>query len=97
MSIAKGNLDIIKKHSDDWHMIFKKTLNSAVLYTNDGIFLLRDFKLENNKLFYNNIMSSVNTELYNKLKDTDFIEIIDKNKIKIINEELKDVGIMLFT
>lgn len=96
VEIAEKNLEVIKKYSSDWHLIFKGILNSAVLYTNDGIFLLRDFKLENNKLLFNNVMSTANNELYGKLKTIDFVEVVDKNKVKIGNEELRDIGVMIF-
>ena len=97
IKIAENNLEIIKKYSNEWHFIFKSMLNSAVLYTEHGIFLLRDFKLKDDKLFYNNIMGSVNNGLYDKLRNNDFIEIIDKNKVKIGAEELGNVGVMVFS
>ncbi len=96
MKIAEKNLKIIKKYSNEWGLIVEGILRSSVLYTRDCVFLLRDFKLDNNKLFYKNIMSNVSNELYRKLKDADFIEIIDKNRIKIGDEEIKDIGVMVF-
>ena len=97
IKIAEKSLDIIKKHSNEWYTIFKGILNSAVLYTDDGVFLLRGFKLDGNRLFYSNIMSNMNNELYKKLKNNNFIEIVDKNEVRISNEKLKNIGIVIFT
>lgn len=96
IKIAEKNLGVIKKCSNEWHDIFKGILNSAVLYTENGVFLLREFKLENNKLFFNNIMASTNNELYEKLKKANFIEIIDKNSVLLCGEKIKNVGVMVF-
>ena len=41
-------------------------------------------------------MSTANNELYEKLKTVDFVEVVDKNKVKIGDEELRDIGVMVF-
>ncbi len=97
IKIAKNNLKIIEKHSKDISRIFEGMLRSAVLYTEDeGIFVLREFKLENDYLSYNSIMSEANNETYKKLKQAEKIEIIDKNTINIHNDKMKNIGIMVF-
>ena len=95
--MKENNLRIIEKHSKEIAEIFIGMLKSAVLYTdNQGIFLLREFRLENNILFYNKIMSHTNNLLYEKLKNSDSIEVIDNNNIRISNKKIGNTGIMVF-
>lgn len=97
ISIAKRNLRIIKKHSAEISKIFEGMLKSAVLYTEDrGAFLLRDFKLEGNKLSYDKIMSHADNVLYQELKDSKHIEIVDKNTVNIRDKNIDNVGVMIF-
>jgi len=72
-------------------------LKGPVLYTeNEGIFQLRDYKLNGNKLKFNKIKSTINNELLNLLNQNKEIEIIGNNEIKIKNNVLKEAGFMLF-
>lgn len=97
ISIAKRNLSIIKKHSAEISKIFEGMLKSAVLYTEDrGAFLLRGFKLEGNKLFYDKIMSHADNVLYQELKDSKHIEIVNKNTVNIRDKNIDNVGVMVF-
>jgi len=97
ITIANKNLECIKKHSAEISKVIEGMLKGAVIYTQKReLFLLRNFNIEKNKLFYNNIISNTNNELAVKLKQNKAIEIINKNSIKIGNEELKDIGFMVF-
>jgi hypothetical protein len=96
--IAKNNLQCIKKYSEDLANKFETMLKSPILYTeNKGIFLFRDYKLNNNILEFNEIKSTINNELLKLLNNEEKIEIIEKNKIKINNKIIEDAGFMLFT
>ncbi len=98
IKIAKNNFEIIKKYSMETANKFKDTLKSAVLYTeNNGIFMLRDYNINNNEIKFNEIISTINNELCNKLNQNKKIAIISKNKIIINNEILENIGFMVFT
>lgn len=95
--MAKKHLICVEKHSRELSLIFQGMLKGAVIYTeNSGVFLLRKFKLDNNKVSYGGIMATANNEFYSKLKKNDEIDVIGKNHIKIDNEEFKDIGFMVF-
>ena len=95
--IAKNNLNIIKKYSKKYFNIMDDMLKGAVIYTEDkGVFLLKDIKMNNN-LFYKEVISSTNNDIYNILKDSPNLKIINKNNIKINNKELNDIGFMAFS
>lgn len=97
ITTAKNNLECIKKHSAEIGKVIEGMLKGAVIYTKRReLFLLRNFNIEKNKLFYNSIVSSTNNELAVKLKQNKAIEIINKNSIKIEDKELKNIGFMIF-
>ncbi|MFH0874304.1 MAG: DUF483 domain-containing protein [archaeon] len=98
IEIAKANLECIRNHSHELANKFEAMLKSPVLYTeNNGIFILKDYKLDNHILKFNNVLSTENNELLNLLNKSKEIEIIDKNNIKLGNTIIKDIGVMLFT
>jgi len=98
IGIAKKNLEIIRKRSEEFSKIFEGMLKCAILYTKDkGIFMLRDQVLEKNKLRFSNIYGSSNNILYNQLKTNNELSIINKNHIRIGRTEFKNLGIMVFS
>lgn len=98
ISMAKKNLETIKKYSLELAKKFENELKSAVLYTeSNGIFAFRDYKLQNNILQYNEIISTMDNRLFNQLKQNKKIEIINKNMVKIGNRILGNIGFMVFT
>jgi hypothetical protein len=58
--------------------------------------MFKDYKLNNNILEFNEIKSTINNKFLELLNKNKKIEIIDKNKIKLKNEIIEDVGFMLF-
>ncbi|MEK6949596.1 MAG: hypothetical protein AABX34_05205, partial [Nanoarchaeota archaeon] len=98
IKIAKSNLQCIKKYSEDLANKFEIALKSPLLYTeNNGVFVFNDYKLNNNILEFNEVKSTVNNELLNLLNKSKKIEIIDKNKIKINDKTIEDIGFMMFS
>ncbi len=98
IELAKKHLEIIKKHNKQTAETIKDVLKAAVLYTEtNGIFLLRQTSLQNNRLYYKGTMGTKNNQLYQSLKNTDYIEIINKNRIRLNNLEIKNIGLMLFS
>lgn len=97
IKIAKNNLKIIEKYSRRYHNLISDMLKGAVIYTEDnGVFLLKDIKVNNNKLFYKRIIGP-NNPTHNLLKSSPNLEIINKNIIKINNKELTNLGFILFS
>jgi len=98
IKIAKNNLECIKKYSNELANKFEAMLKSAVLYTeNNGVFMLRDYKLESSILKFNEVKSTISNELFGLLNKNKRIEIINKNEIKIDGRIINDIGFMLFS
>lgn len=97
IKIAKDNLKLIEKYSEEYAAIIKGMLKGGVVYSWDkGIFLLRGIKLKQNKLFYDIVMTLSNNDIYNLLKNSPYLKIINKDKIKIGDNVLKKAGFMIF-
>jgi len=97
IEIAKTNLQYIKKYSDELSIKFETMLKSPVLYTeNNGIFIFKDYKLNNKILEFHQVNSTINNNLLDLLNKNKRIEIIDKNKIKLGKEIIRNIGIMIF-
>jgi len=98
ISIAKKNLEAIRKHYPELADKFESMLKSAVLYTEkEGIFIFLGHKFKDGKLSYGDVISTANNELLAKLKENNRIEIINKSKIKVNETVLEDAGFMIFT
>ncbi|MBW2984652.1 DUF483 domain-containing protein [Candidatus Woesearchaeota archaeon] len=97
---AKKHLELLKNLSPELGEITAGMLKGVVIYTDKkGIFLLRDYKIKGNEIEYGGVMSSVNNEIYDSLKRSKKMRIIDKNHIKTDKSELKgpDIGILIFS
>ncbi len=107
INIAKKNLECIRQNSPELADEFEEMLKCAVLYTeHEGVFLLKGLELSNKewsntktnneKLIFNNIKSTIKNDIFSLLNKNKEICIIDKNKIKIENEIIDNVGFMIF-
>lgn len=97
IEIAKKNLETLKQYDAIMAENYENTLKCAVLYTeNDGIFSLRNPHLNGNILEYGEIIPTIKNELFNELKNNKSIEIISKNKVKLNNRIIGNVGLMAF-
>jgi len=77
INIAKKNLECIEKYSKELANKFETMLQGPVLYTeNNGVFSFRDYRLNNNILKFNNVLSTENNELLKLLNENKEIEII---------------------
>jgi len=97
IELAKRNLEVIRKHDEETVKIIEGMLKGAVLYTGNGVYLLRQPFLEHNKLFYKGVMGSKNKQLYESLKNAEYVEIVKNNRIILDGLMMKNVGIMLFS
>ena len=97
IKIAKINLECIKNDSIDLATIFETMLKGPVLYTEkDGIFLFKNHRFNKGILGFDNVISTASSELLTILNNNKTIGIIDKNKIKLDNKIIEDVGFMVF-
>jgi hypothetical protein len=97
IKIAKNNLEVIKKYSKELADKFVVMLKSAVLYTeNDGVFVFKNHKLNDNILTFNGIKSTINNNLFNDLNNNKKLGIVDKNKIELNGKLIENVGLMVF-
>ncbi len=97
IELAKKHLEIIEKHDIEAAEIIKGMLKGAIVYTEtNGVFLLREIKLEHNRLYYKGVMGSLNNQLSESLKNAEYIEVLGKDRIRLDNLEIKNIGVMLF-
>ena len=100
IKIAKNNLNMVKKHSEQLSAIFSGILQGVVIYTsNRGIFLLRNYEKINNKIIYGNVLTTAKNKLFYLLSSGKKLEAIDKNNFIIAGETIggKDFGVMVFS
>jgi len=95
--LAKNNLKCINNISKEIANRFEDMLKNPVVYTEkQGIFILKNFVLKDNILEFKDISSTENNELLELLTKNKKIKIIDKNKIKIKDDVLEEIGFILF-
>ena len=99
IEIAKNNLKIIQKYSEQLATMFSGILQSVVIYTNsEGIFLLRKYEKINNEIVYSDVLSTTKNKLYYLLSSNKKLKIIDKNDFIVndISVEEDKYGIIVF-
>lgn len=99
-TIAKDNLKIIKKYSQQLAAVFAGILQGVVIYTmEEGIFLLRKYEKIGNELIYGDVLTTAKSKLYFLLSSNKKLKIIGKNNFiaSDINIKGKWYGIMIFT
>ena len=99
IEIARNNLKIIKKHSEQLAAVFSGILHVAVIYTaEEGIFLLRKYEKIGNKIIYGDVLTTAKNKLYYLISSNKELEIIGKNNF-VINETAingEKYGVMAF-
>jgi len=96
---AESRLKIAEEYSIQYEAILRKMLKEPIIYTeNYGIFMLRDAKLKDSKLTYSGIMATKENKLTSLLRNNNKLKIINKNHIKVGNQEIKtkNMGFMFF-
>ncbi|MFH2028177.1 MAG: hypothetical protein ABIJ08_03495 [Nanoarchaeota archaeon] len=99
IDIAKNNLKVIEKNSEEYSAILRGMLKGGIIYTeNYGVFLLRNAKIRDNMIYYESVMGSQNNKMSVLLKSNSQIKIIDKNHIKVEKQDIhtKNIGFMYF-
>ncbi|MBI2139423.1 hypothetical protein HYU14_00750 [Candidatus Woesearchaeota archaeon] len=96
--IAAKNLALIKKDDAQCAAEIEEKLKSAVIYTqSQGVFLLRNPELKENRLYYKGLIGTKDNQFCQTLRCSDFIVVHDKNRINIQGLEMKGVGAMVFS
>ena len=99
VEIAKNNLKIIKKHSQQLAAMFSGILQSIVIYTiNEGIFLLQKYKKINDEIIYSDVLTTTKSKLYFLLSSSRKLRVIDKNNFVVDDVDIKgeNYGVMVF-
>ena len=99
IEIAKGNLDIIKKHSAKIAGLFTGILQSVAIYTmEEGIFLLRKYEKIDGRIIYGDVLTTSKSKLYYLIASNKELKIVDKNNFVVndINIKGKGYGVMVF-
>lgn len=99
IEIAKNNLKIIQKHSNQLAVMFSGILQGVVIYTMDeGIFLLRKYEKIGDEIIYGDVLTTTKSKLYYLLSSNKKLKIINKNSFFVNNVKIegKDSGIMVF-
>ena len=98
--IAKNNLKIIKKYSEEISSLFSSILQSAVIYTmKEGIFILRKYEKIGDRVIYGDILTTTRDKLYYLISSNKELTVMGKNRFLISDVEIsgKEYGFMAFT
>ena len=99
IDIAKKNLDIMQKYSEQLAVLFSGILQGVVVYTHEeGIFLLRKYEKADNEIIYGDVLTTAKSKLYYLLSSSKKLQIIDKNSFiaSDVKIEGSQYGIMVF-
>lgn len=97
--IAKNNLKIIQKHSEQLAAVFTGILHSVVIYTmEEGIFILRKYEKINDMIIYGDVLTTSKSKLYYLLSSNKELEILGKNSFLVngVKIEGNSYGAMVF-
>ncbi|MBI1935797.1 hypothetical protein HYS31_05135 [Candidatus Woesearchaeota archaeon] len=97
--MAKKNLDVIQRHSNEISALVADILKSAVIYTaEEGIFLLRKYEKTGNEIEYSNVLTTTKSKLYYLLSSNKNLKVVGKNNFMVNDIEIrgKQFGIMAF-
>ncbi|MBU0614762.1 MAG: hypothetical protein KJ601_01595 [Nanoarchaeota archaeon] len=94
--LAKKYLSVIEKNSSRHAALIRKNLLGAAIHTPIGSYALANPKLIGDEIFYDSVKPNEDNNLARLLSNLGSIKVMDKNTIKINNELLKNVNVMLF-
>ena len=97
--MADNYLKILEKTNKSISKAFVDTLKCGVLYTEtDGVFLLRDYKIEQNNFLFRSAVGTKINRIYRLLASSRKVKVFGKNSVEIneIRIEGNDVGFMIF-
>jgi len=100
IEIAKNNLRIIKKHSEQLAGMFLGILRSVAIYTNNkGILLLRKYEKIGDEIIYGDVLTTAKSKLYYLIASNKELKIVDKNNFVINDVNIKgdSYGIVVFS
>ena len=97
IKLSQQYLKIIEKNSTHISSFFQRMLKNVVIYTKQGVFLLNDYQIINKEIHFKNVHSTIKNQFYNVLDFNKKIEVLDKKKIRINNNDIEEIGVMIFT
>ena len=98
IEIAKRNLKLIRLLSPELHKTFEGILKSAVIYTESGVFVFRNYKINVTELQYTEVLGNVNNKLFNLINSHKNISIKGKNYFIVGDVHIKgsEIGILVY-
>lgn len=99
IELAKNNLKIIKKYSEQLAAVFTSILQGVVIYTmNEGVFLLRKYDKIDDRIIYGDVSTTTKNKLYYLLSSNKELRIINKNNFVVNDADIKgkNYGIIMF-
>src|SRR3989338_2615626 len=100
IEIAKNNLKIIKKYSEQLAAVFSGILHCVAIYTaEEGIFLLRKYEKLGDMIVYGDVLTTSKSKLYYLIASNRELKSVDKNNFVIsdVNIKGKGYGVMVFS
>jgi hypothetical protein len=97
--LAKKYLDVVIKHDKKLASELMDVLGSAVLYHEfAGVFLLHDYRLEDNLLSFSSIMNTQQGRIFDDLVEKKSFRIVGKNSIVLKDKKVTDqyLGVLVF-
>lgn len=96
--IAQERLNLLEERYPEISKELKEKLRGAIVYTErDGVFLMENVEIDKNTLNFEKVTTTKENILHDLLSKNRKMEIIGKNKIKIDDTTISDIGFMLFT
>lgn len=97
IKLAKKNLEFLKNHLPEIANYFTNELKSFIIYTEyQGVHYSADYKINNNKVRFDYLKSTADTQLRKELNDSKEIIMEDFNHFNLNNKEYKSDELRLF-
>lgn len=83
LRLAKKHLKTIEKYDSEMASEFIDLLKSVVIYSENGVFMLNNYKRESKRILYNDVLATNLNMFYNVLNENKHLDIVRKNSFRI--------------
>jgi len=83
LNLAKKHLRIIEKYDMGIAAQFSDFLKSIVIYSENGIFMLNNYKTKGKRIFYKDVIATNRNRFYDILNENKYLDVVRKNSFKI--------------